>query len=102
MAEFEGKLSVRGDDDPAVAVEIDLDGERMKITSGEVEIGTWSLDEMRVSALVDGFHVRIAGEELILNVEEDGRFALDLGLKTAHPALRRRMSALLRNEDRPL
>ncbi|MFO7292714.1 MAG: hypothetical protein FWJ92_09020 [Actinomycetes bacterium] len=96
MAAFEGKLRVQGEQDPPISVEIDLDGERMRIQAGEVEIGDWSLEELRISAMLDGFHVRVAGEEMILDVEDDGRFALDLGLKTAPPPLRRRMAALLR------
>jgi hypothetical protein len=47
---------------------------------------------------MDGFHVRAEGEEIVLNIEDDARFALDLGLRNAHPNLRRRMSALLRDE----
>ena len=98
MGSFAGKLRVE-DDDPALDVEIDLEGERMRISAGDVEIGDWRFDELRVSALVDGFHVRVAGEELVLQVEDDGRFALDLGLKTAHPNLRRRMAALIRERS---
>ncbi len=99
MAAFEGKLRVQGDVDPPISVEIDLDDERMRISAGEVEIGEWGLEELRISAMLDGFHVRVAGEEMILDVEDDGRFALDLGLKTAPPPLRRRMAALLRERS---
>jgi len=53
---------------------------------------------MRISALPDGFHIRAEGEAIVLEVEDDAHFALDLGLKNAHPTLRRRMSALLREE----
>lgn len=99
MATFEGRLRVEGNADSEIGVEIDLDGERMKLAAGEVEIADWSLEEIRVAALQDGFHVRAEGEEVVIEVEDDGRFAIDLGLKTAHPALRRKMSALLRDEE---
>lgn len=101
MSTFQGRLRVEGDTDPEIGVEIDLDGERMKLAAGEVEIADWSLEEIRVAALQDGFHVRAEGEEVVLKVEDDGHFAIDLGLTTAHPALRRRMAALLRERDTP-
>jgi hypothetical protein len=98
MSTFEGRLRVEGEGGPDLGVAIDLDGERMKVVAGEVEIADWSLDEIRVAALTDGFHVRAEGEEVVLEVNDDGRFAIDLGLRTAHPALRQRMAALLRDE----
>lgn len=101
MSTFEGRLRVEGDTGPEIGVEIDLDGERMKLAAGGVEIADWSLEEIRVAALQDGFHVRAEGEEVVLEVEDDGHFAIDLGLKTAHPALRRKMSALLREQGTP-
>jgi hypothetical protein len=99
MSAFEGRLRLTGDDAPPVGVEIDLTDERMRVHAGDVEVADWSLSDIRVSALTDGFHVRAEGEEVVLDVIEDGRFAIELGLRSAHPALRRRMSALMR-EDR--
>lgn len=101
MSTFEGRLRVEGDAGPEIGVEIDLNGERLRVAAGEVEIADWSLEEIRVAALQDGFHVRAEGEEVVLEVEDDGHFAIDLGLKTAHPALRRKMAALLREQRTP-
>src|SRR5690554_3175323 len=98
VSKFEGKLRVQGDEAPPIGIEIDLDGERMRLNSNGVEVANWSLEEIRVAALPDGFHVRAEGEEVVLEVFDDGRFAIDLGLRTAHPALRRKMSALLRSD----
>ncbi|MGA7096813.1 MAG: hypothetical protein WB245_04525 [Acidimicrobiia bacterium] len=99
MTAYKARLRINDEADAPVGVEIDLTDQRMKMTAGEVEVADWSRDEIRVSALADGFHVRAEGEEIVLDVTEDARFALELGLRTAHPALRRRMSALLRNDD---
>ena len=52
-----------------------------------------------MSAMPDGFHMRAEGEEIILDVTDDARFALDLGLRNAPPLLRHRMSALLRTDS---
>lgn len=98
MPEYEGSLRIEGDSSPPMGVEIDLTEDRLRVTAGGAEVGDWSRQEVRVQALPDGFHVRVEGEEVILDVSNDARFALDLGLRTAHPALRRRMSALLRDD----
>jgi hypothetical protein len=98
MSEYSGSLRIEGDSAPPMHVEIDLTDERFRVTAGGAEVGDWSRGEVRVQALPDGFHLRVEGEEVILDVTDDAQFALDLGLRTAHPALRRRMSALLRDD----
>jgi hypothetical protein len=81
-----------------MGVEIDLTEDRIMVNAGDVEVGDWSRSEVRVNALPDGLHIRVEGEVLVIDVTDDARFALDLGLRTAHPQLRRRMSALLRDD----
>ncbi len=98
MSEYQAKLRLGGATEPAMRVEIDLTDDRMKVVAGGMEVADWSRDEFRVQALQDGFHVRAEGEEVVLDVTDDARFALELGLRSAHPALRRRMSALLRDD----
>lgn len=71
----------------------------MRLQSGDVEIADWSIDDLRVSALEDGFHIRAEGEDVVLEVDDDAHFAIELGLKNAHPALRKKMSHILRSED---
>jgi hypothetical protein len=87
-------------DERPINVIIDLTDERLTLKSGEVDVADWALSEIRVSPMPDGFHVRAEGEEIVLQVTEDAQFALDLGLRHAPPNLRRRMSALLRQEPR--
>ncbi|MCI0544801.1 MAG: hypothetical protein L0Z49_10215 [Actinobacteria bacterium] len=96
MSSYQGVLRIEGADEAPVRVLIDLTDDRLRMTAGDVELADWPRDEIRVSALMDGFHIRAEGEEVVLDVNEDARFALDLGLRNAHPVLRRRMSALLR------
>lgn len=98
MAEYDGLLRIDGEADRPMNVTIDLTGDRMKVRAGDVEVADWSRDEFRVRALTDGFHVRAEGEEVVLDIREDARFAIELGLKSAHPTLRRRMAALMRDE----
>jgi len=98
MTAYDARLRIDRTEGAPISVLIDLTDDRLTMTSGEIEVADWARAEIRVSALPDGFHVRAEGEEIILDVAEDARFALDLGLRNAPPLLRRRMSALLRND----
>lgn len=98
MAAYDARLRMGDADEDAIRVVIDLTDERLTMTAGDVEVADWSRDEIRISALQDGFHVRAEGEEVVLDVTDDARFAIDLGLRQAHPFLRRRMAALLRED----
>ena len=99
MSAYAAQLRLDWTDEPPIGVLIDLTDERIKLSSGDLEVADWALDEIRVSAMPDGFHIRAEGEEVILDVTDDARFALKLGLRHAPPLLRRRMSALLRSSD---
>ncbi len=99
MSAYDARLRLDGSDEAPLHVVIDLTDDRITMRSGDVEVADWSRDEVRVSPLLDGFHIRAEGEEIILDVTEDAQFALDLGMRNAPPLLRRRMSALLRSAD---
>jgi hypothetical protein len=98
MTVYDAQLRLGGSDEEPIRVMIDLTDERLAMRAGEVEVGDWSREEIRVTALLDGFHVRAEGEEIVLDVTEDARFALELGLRNAPPILRRSMGALLRSD----
>jgi len=98
MSSYDARLRLNGESGLPLGVEVDLTDGRMKVRSGRRELADWEVDQIRVSALQDGFHVRAEGEEVILNVSDDARFAIELGLRTAYPGLRRRMSALMRDD----
>lgn len=98
MSSYDARLKVSGESGLPLGVEVDLTDGHMRLKTGGTELADWEIDHIRVSALQDGFHVRAEGEEVILNVTDDARFAIELGLRTAYPGLRRRMSALMRND----
>lgn len=98
MTAYEAKLHLTGENEPPLGVEVDLTNDHLALRAGETEVADWALDQIRISALLDGFHVRAEGEEIVLDVTDDARFALELGLRNAHPALRKRMSALMRDD----
>jgi len=99
MTAYSGQLRMPGESGPSLGVEVDLSESRMRVLAGETEIGNWELADVLVNAEEDGFHVRVEGEEIILRVEQDAEFAINLGLRSAPPVLRRRMSAILREHE---
>jgi hypothetical protein len=99
VTSYEAQLQIEGDDTQPLPVVVDLTNDRLTMTIGSQEVAAWERDQMRIAAMPDGFHIRAEGEAIILDVGDDAKFALELGLKNAHPALRRRMSALLRSND---
>lgn len=99
MGRYDAHLVIEGEETQATPVVVDLTGDRITLSIGEEEVADWSKDQMRIQALPDGFHIRAEGEAVILDVAEDAKFALELGMRNAHPALRRRMSALLRSDS---
>lgn len=98
MTAYEAKLQIDGDPSAPLPVVVDVVEDHLHMRVGDQEVADWARDDMRVDALPDGFHIRVDGESIVLDVSDDAHFAIDLGLKTAHPALRRRMSAILREE----
>lgn len=99
MTAYEAKLRIEGESEPPMPVTLDLTDDRMTMSIGGEEVADWARSEMRISAMPDGFHIRAEGEAIILDVEDDAHFALELGLRNAHPTLRRRMSALMRDPE---
>lgn len=99
MTAYEAHLQIEGEGTPPVPVVVDLTDDRLTMSIGEEEVADWAREAMRVQALPDGFHIRAEGEAVVLDVSDDARFALELGLRTAHPALRQKMAALLRTSD---
>ena len=99
MGSFEARLRMDGDTGAPLGVEVDLTEARMSVKTGDVEVADWDLDEIRVTALEDGFHIRAEGEMVVLDVTNDAEFAVELGLTSAHPDLRKRMSRVLRESD---
>lgn len=88
-----------GDAGPPLEVVVNLADDRLHLSTGQTEVADWPISQIRVSALEDGFHIRAEGEDVVLEVEDDARFAVELGLRNAHPALRKRMGRLLRGEE---
>lgn len=80
MKSFDARLRlVGGMERTPLGVEIDLTDNRMLVKSNGEEIADWELSNIRVFSLPDGFHIRVEGEEVIINVNESTRFASEMG-----------------------
>lgn len=97
MTAFQARLHIEGEGTAATPVLVDLSGDRLVMRIGAEAVADWDRNEMRISAMPDGFHIRAEGEAIVLDVEDDARFAVELGLRNAHPALRQKMAALMRS-----
>jgi hypothetical protein len=98
MTAYDARLQIEGEDAQPLPVTVDLTGDRLTMSINDQEVAAWAKEEMRIQALPDGFHIRAEGEAIVLDVTDDAQFALELGLRNAHPVLRRKMSALLRDD----
>jgi hypothetical protein len=57
----------------------------MILRAGDAKVADWPLIDIRVVSRSDGFHVEAEGEEVVLNVTEADRFALELGVHGRTP-----------------
>jgi hypothetical protein len=98
LTQYDAQLQIEGESTQPVPVMVDLSGDRLHLRIGTEEVADWARQDMRIQAMPDGFHIRVEGEAIILDVSDDARFAIELGLRHAHPALRQRMAALMRSD----
>lgn len=96
MVAFVGRLSLLDAQRTQIKVVVDLDAERLVITAGNEILGSWPLSQVGVRGEDDGFHLRIEGEEVVLSTDDDPTFARLIGLHSASPIMRRRISGSLR------
>jgi len=95
MGHYEGSLRLLWEEGSPLQVVLILEDEVLEIHGSGGVIGSWPLSEVAVRGEEDGFRLYIEGEEVILTTEDDGAFALEIGLHAAPPRLRRKMGAAL-------
>lgn len=79
MSSFDARLRLPGHSRIPLGVEVDITDQRMTLKSGERKLGDWSLMEVDISAMSDGFHINLDGEEVVLNVADRAGFESELG-----------------------
>lgn len=94
--------TVRMDGDPGVEthVQVEVDGDTLRLKSGDDLLGQWSIREIGVHALNEGFALRVEGEDLLLITEDDAALAEEMDLKAVSPRLARQVAARHKPEDR--
>lgn len=80
MTSFDARLRLVGSSGLPLGVEIDLNGQRMVVTAADKKLADWPLDQISVLARADGFLIKAEGEEVVINVSDDTRFARELGI----------------------
>lgn len=80
LSSFNARLRLPGQTRLPLGVEVDIGHERMTLTAGERTVAVWALEELDVTALSDGFHIKVDGEEVVLNVAESTKFASELSV----------------------
>lgn len=98
MGRYDGSLRVLNEES-GLGVVLDLTTDRIVIRTSAEVLGEWSLSSIGIRGEDDGFHLRIEGEEFVVTTTDDPGFALEIGLRSASPAMRRRISAALRTWD---
>ena len=79
MGSFEARLRVIGQSGFPLPVVVDLTDEQLTVTTDSGRIADWTIAEIDISARGDGFLIEAEGEEVLLNVTDSNRFAVELG-----------------------
>ena len=98
--ETDGTVLMNGESGPALQVVVRADEGRLQLVAGEDLVGDWSIDEIGVNALHDGFVIRAEGEVFTLRATEDASLAEELGVVAAPPRMARKL-ATLHTPDEP-
>jgi hypothetical protein len=84
MGQFSASLKVPGDTSSLPAT-VDIDDGRLRVASGDHEIGNWALVDIDLTPGPEGVHVSAEGEELILQFSESAAFEEAAGLNAKKP-----------------
>lgn len=98
----EGTLQIRGETGPGVAVRVRVDDDRIRITSAEETLGDWAVSEVGIRDRTEGFAIRAEGEEILLLLDDEVGFAVEIGLAAATPRLARKVATAYNPEEREL
>lgn len=74
MTQFDATLIVQDDPTP-LPTTVELNEGNLVVTSGEVPIGTWSLDQVELSRVLGGFAFEADGETVTLKIPKADLFA---------------------------
>jgi hypothetical protein len=99
--ETRGVVELKGEPGPGFPVLVFAEAGRLRIESDTGLVGDWSIHDIGLHVLDDGFAIRAEGEELFLRADDDVGVADELGVASATPRMARKLAAR-HNPDRPL
>ncbi|MEX0865591.1 MAG: hypothetical protein WD269_12090 [Acidimicrobiia bacterium] len=99
--ETSGIVVMKGETGPGVHVTVMADSGRLRIESSTGVVGDWSIHDIGLNVLDEGFAIRAEGEEFLLKADDDVGIAEELGVAAASPRMARKLAAR-HNPERPL
>ena len=63
-----------------VGADIEVSGGNLALIVSDHEIGEWPLDSVSIDAEIDGFHMRVDGEEFVFSTKDADAFAAAVGV----------------------
>ncbi|MGA7097681.1 MAG: hypothetical protein WB245_08950 [Acidimicrobiia bacterium] len=82
MSSYNARLRLPGESRLPLGVAVDITNERITLSTGNRTVADWALGEVDFSSMPDGFHIKVDGEEVVLNVSEATQFADELDAAT--------------------
>ncbi len=86
MSLYAARLHLPGQRKIPSNVEVDVTAERVALTVGDRVLADWPIEDLDVVLQADGFHIRVDGEEMVLNVIDAAGLAEELDLSVRDPS----------------
>lgn len=84
MTAFRGKMQLLADPGGPVGADIEVTEGSLALIVSDHEVGEWPLAEVAIGVTIEGFHVRVEGEEFVFSTPESAAFARAVGV-SPHP-----------------
>ena len=80
MPEFQGKVRLTAKPFDLIGADIDVSDGSLALIVSDQEVGEWPLNSVSINSAIDGFQVKVDGEEFIFSTREADAFAAAVGI----------------------
>ena len=80
VPEFRGKVRLTANPLDLIGADIDVSDGSLALIVSNQEVGDWPLHSVAVESAIDGFHVKVDGEEFIFSTRDADAFAAAIGI----------------------